>query len=278
MVNLIGISGKIGSGKDTIGILINAHILCAQQKTWGHTPEQILNYYNQTGTILYNDTPVRRFHIKKFADKLKDITCMLTGCTRAELESQEFKAKELPEMWRYIPQWTGSEMIRQGAPEGWPDERVGKYTYRSMLQYVGTDLFRTQLHENVWVNALFADYKEAYDAGDGTLLSYIEADHVIRFPDWVITDCRFPNEAKAIKDHGGVMIRVNRSPFVQAHELAGGDDTIHALGYAVKAQADQHPSETGLDKYRFDYVIDNNGTVEELSEKVKQILIELKLI
>ena len=40
----------------------------------------------------------------------------------------------------------------------------------------------------------------------------------------------------------------------------------------------QHPSETALDDYQFDYVIDNNGTIEELIEKVKVILIKEKLI
>jgi len=32
-----------------------------------------------------------------------------------------------------------------------------------------------------------------------------------------------------------------------------------------------HPSETALDDYEFDYVIDNNGSIEELVEKVKQL-------
>ena len=30
------------------------------------------------------------------------------------------------------------------------------------------------------------------------------------YPNWIITDCRFPNEAKAIKDRDGISIRVNR--------------------------------------------------------------------
>ena len=36
----------------------------------------------------------------------------------------------------------------------------------------------------------------------------------------------------------------------------------------------KHESETALDKEEFDYVIDNNGTLEELKEKVKEILIK----
>jgi dephospho-CoA kinase len=37
-------------------------------------------------------------------------------------------------------------------------------------------------------------------------------------------------------------------------------------------EIDSHPSETVLDTYSdFDYVIDNDGTIEELIEKVKEI-------
>lgn len=37
-------------------------------------------------------------------------------------------------------------------------------------------------------------------------------------------------------------------------------------------------SETELDNAKFDYVIDNNNTVEDLIEKIKQILIKEKII
>ena len=39
------------------------------------------------------------YQIKKFADKLKDIACLLIGCTREQLEDREFKEKELGEEW-----------------------------------------------------------------------------------------------------------------------------------------------------------------------------------
>ena len=76
---------------------------------------------------------------------------------------------------------------------------------------------------------------------------------------WIITDCRFPNEAQAVKQRGGIVIRVNRgkTPVPEG---------------ALKAMVDRsHPSETSLDNYEFDHVIDNNGSIEELVEKVKQL-------
>jgi len=40
----------------------------------------------------------------------------------------------------------------------------------------------------------------------------------------------------------------------------------------------KHPSETALDTATFDYIIDNNGTIEELIIKVKKILIKERII
>ena len=41
----------------------------------------------------------QNWKIVKFADKLKDIVCLLIGCTRQQLECREFKEKELGEEW-----------------------------------------------------------------------------------------------------------------------------------------------------------------------------------
>ena len=43
-------------------------------------------------------------------------------------------------------------------------------------------------------------------------------------------------------------------------------------------RVEPHPSETALDNHSFDYTIDNNGTIEELIEKVREILIKEKVI
>jgi hypothetical protein len=70
-------------------------------------------------------------------------------------------------------------------------------------------------------------------------------------PNWIITDTRFPNEAQAIKDKGGLVIRVDRP--------------------GVKPIND-HPSEIGLDNWKFDYKIANISDIKALSLSVKIIL------
>lgn len=63
----------------------------------------------------------------------------------------------------------------------------------------------------------------------------------------VISDCRFPNEVKAIHEIGGVIIRLNRDwDLISEKSKAGRDPT--------------HISETALDDCQdFDFVIDNHG-------------------
>lgn len=112
----------------------------------------------------------------------------------------------------------------------WDGEVHRHMTVREFLQNLGTDAIRNGLHENTWVNALMAEYDKGGLYPKG----------------WIITDVRFPNEYLAIKGRGGVMIRINR-----------GEPT------------NAHVSETALDNVQFDIEIDNNGTIDELVDKVK---------
>lgn len=120
MSNLIGISGKIGSGKDTAA-------------------EIIQHLTNPMGLDMFP------YEVKKFAGKLKIIASILTGIPVEKFEDQEFKKQYLGEDWNY--------QIDKFNP-------IQKMTVRELLQKLGTEAMREGLHTNVWVNALFADYNE----------------------------------------------------------------------------------------------------------------------
>ena len=132
-----------------------------------------------------------------------------------------------------------------------------KLTPRKLLQLLGTECGRQIIHPNIWVNALFADYKPK-NAPYNTMADLLEDRHhgLLNNPNWIITDVRFPNEAQAIKDRGGIVIRVNR---------------LDVDKFTDNFPQTLHPSETALDGYEFDHVIDNNGSIKELVEKVKQL-------
>jgi hypothetical protein len=108
-------------------------------------------------------------------------------------------------------------------------------TYRLFLQKLGTEAIRNGLHSETWVNALYADYMSFKNK-------------------WLVTDCRFPNEAKSIQKRNGIIVNIvnDRLPIL--------DKTI------------AHPSEFALENYPFDYTIDNSGSFEDLQEQVEKML------
>src|SRR5688572_15077192 len=95
---LIGISGYIGSGKDTFASMLNYQIYTRRYTIYQEK-------YNSTVVVpkSYEDWLVRKnwtgWEIVKFAESLKQIVVLLTGCTREQLEDQDFKESNAPECW-----------------------------------------------------------------------------------------------------------------------------------------------------------------------------------
>ncbi len=251
---IIGLSGYIGCGKDTVGMILQA-LTMQEGSRWKTIPLEYVTAYGGRPNLKGG------WRIKKFAGKLKEIATMLTGIPVEKFEDQEFKKTFLDKQW---DQWRVSwkhgddgpgsatfkteeeaiKFIEDGFEDSVEDIRswghltFEQMTVREFLQKLGTEGLRNNLHNQVWVNALFSDYKE----GDNL----------------IITDVRFPNEAKAIKDLGGVVVRIERMK--TADMIAGPGGT------------QLHPSETSLDGWNFDYVINNNGTLQELLGATRTLL------
>ena len=232
------------------------------------------------------------------ADKLKDMVCILIGCTRDDLENEEFKNTELSQEWDkwkiYYMDYAGDSYTHYFAFENEANDLFNsvsdqsysatidkiKLTPRLILQLLGTDCGRDIIHPNIWVNSTMMAYDKSYSLvpkegfvryGDGyateedyklgELIKYImitEENSDKQYENWIVTDCRFPNEAESINQKNGIVIRVN-------------SDRCN--------NEDKHPSETALDDYdKFNYVIENNGTLEELLYKVRDILKKEELL
>ena len=263
---LISVSGKINSGKDTVGKIIqyltakNEAILdinMPDRDYWINISFEDYFKYNML---------VHKWQIKKFADKLKNIICILIGCTREQLEDESFKSKELGEEWWYFKGRNGS-LISYSEYSKRNDEDLIKPTPRFLLQFIGTNLFRNQLHPEIWVNSLMSEYK-LYKETKPFVNSTLKDDE---YPNWIITDMRFPNELDAVKKRGGITIRVNRPC-----DICGGSG-YHKMSCPV-SKSGEHESETSLDKSKFDYVVDNDSDIQSLIEKIKQILIKERLL
>jgi hypothetical protein len=105
-------------------------------------------------------------------------------------------------------------------------------TPRNILQLVGTECLRRGYRDDVWVKAVERIMREH----EGQ--------------DFVISDCRFPNEAEAIRSWGGKLVKIVR------------------VGAPIIATSG-HASESALATWdAWDYTLFNNGTLEDLATKV----------
>ena len=274
---IISISGKIGSGKDTVGNILQILI------DMPHFSNKAVIEYLDKKDINYS------YENKKFADKLKDIVCLLIGCTREQLEDRDFKETSLGEEWtRYSVAngfWSHSdnnpshkmmdskqctkEEYEEEVKINWQTAYKTVYTPRLLLQHIGTELFRNQIIDGIWVNALMSEYKPKEELV-GTTPENIQWGEV--YPNWIITDTRFPNELQAVKDKGGINIRVNR-PKERELILRNATSIIDTR----KTLEPEHKSETALDNAEFDYVILNNGTIEDLVNECRNIIKDYKI-
>lgn len=270
---IIGICGKINSGKDTVGEIIQ--YLNEYYEVWNLDFENFLDCYNTNKINKYS-----QWQIKKFADKLKDIVCLLIGCTREQLEDEEFKNKELGEEWiRYGKAdgffHTSNGTIMNNAPcskeeyeeelkVNWQTAYKHIYTPRTLLQILGSECGRNLIHPDIWVNSLMSEYKNTelvtkHTKNNNPIIGNIDHEYKqYDYPNWIITDVRFHNEEQAVKSRNGIMIKLLRN-----------------INTPVT-----HKSEQFVQDYiDADYTIDNsNTTIEELVNLVKEILIKEKII
>lgn len=113
---------------------------------------------------------------------------------------------------------------------GWERAKLTHPEVRELLQRMG-DVGRSLYGEDFWVDLTLSEvtYSEKY----------------------VISDCRYPNEAKAIKEIGGKIFRVERP------------------GYGP---ANSHHSETAMDGYQFRGWIMNDGSLDDLQVEVDNLM------
>jgi len=179
---LIGITGKKGSGKDTVAGLL--------QRNWFWTP-------------------------CAFAGELKAIAKRLWDLSEDQVNGS------IQEKERVDPRWGCSP--------------------RHLLQTLGTEAGRAA-HPETWIRFLLQQIAQKDQP--------VDFHHPPR-AGWVVTDVRFPNEASAIRKHGGVIWRVERD---------GG--TGHYT---------DHASETSIDLIVPDRIILNDGTLDDLWAKISGV-------
>lgn len=192
------------------------------------------------GTI--SDLLVDKYQYKKMAlaDPVKDATAVIFGWDRALLEGDTEESRTFRE-----------------APDEFWSERFGfKVTPRWALQKMGTEGGRDTFHDSLWVTALERR---------------INSDNV------VVTDVRFPNEIKKIKSLGGYIVRVRRGKEPEWYDTAYNqninfENKIISIDEMKVYHPEIHISEWAWIGQPMDYVIHNNGTLNELETNLTYMM------
>jgi len=126
-------------------------------------------------------------------------------------------------------------MAREQPLESWPG-----WTVRKLLQFIGTELFRENIDDAIWVKSLW--YRICDDKDNN----------------YVVTDVRFPNELQYFKDNA----LKNHMPFVSMKTVREGCNGVVGLqGHASEAY-----------DLEAEYILENNGTFQDLYSKVDHII------
>jgi hypothetical protein len=178
------------------------------------------------------------FRRDSFAATLKDAVAAVFGWDRELLEGRTKSARE----WR--------EQV-----DSWWSERLNmpELTPRLALQLWGTEVCRRGFHDDIWIASLEARLRNSRD-------------------NIVISDCRFPNEIKAIKQAGGKVIWVQRGELPSWHIMAAKANHGDIFAKEKLKSLGIHASETAWVGTEFDYIIDNNSTVDELYNRIALVV------
>lgn len=268
---ILGISGRKQAGKNTTANILHGIVLKQEGfiKDWniGSNGELLVDSdgwgeFDVTRKdpefVTWADNNMWPFvKIYSFADELKRICIELFDIPFECVYGTDEQKNQLQEhlLWENMPgvmthdniydfidgwgagtQGDINRIIEKGEFMGWPVKKNGPMTAREFMQFFGTDIMR-KTYEPIWVNACIKKIQQEQSA-----LA-------------IIADVRFPNEAKAIEQAGGKVVRLTR----EVHE-------------------DNHSSEVALDDYPFTDYIDNKiESIDVVMVKVKEFYKQLQI-
>lgn len=256
----IGLNGFAGSGKDTVAKMIR-HIL---EKHWNSDFNTAWEEYRQTYTnpampatfskVSVTDmtdfksvasTGFETVFCIAFADQLKFICSSIFGIpverfyqnksTAWICINKKFQYTEIKPNDSSI---ITAEDYYNNISSYAQDSESYWMSLREILVYVGTYVLQQDINKNIFVNIVNNTIKERLHRNPS--LKYA-----------IVTDIRFSHEIEYIREKNGITINIYR-------------DGIEQLDNVAEHDLD--------DETNWDYVIENNGTYEELFRKVWDML------
>jgi hypothetical protein len=178
------------------------------------------------------------FRRESFATTLKDAVSAVFGWDRTMLEGRTKEARE----WReQVDPWWANRLS------------MPTLTPRWVLQYWGTEVCRKSFHDDIWIASLENKLRTSQD-------------------NIVISDCRFPNEISSIRNAGGIIVWVKRGELPDWYNTAVGANSGILPDQELLKRIGIHASETAWVGTKFDAELDNNGSIDQLYQQVKNLL------
>lgn len=176
-----------------------------------------------------------------FAAPLKDACAAIFGWPRALLEGDTIESREFRE-----------------TPDMFWTRKLGidNFTPRLALQLLGTDVLRNQFHQDIWLSSL--EYRFRIKNNDQNV---------------VISDARFRNELELIKSLNGIVVWVQRGELPLWFDDAVKANEGNAIARKIMQTRwrDVHESEWNWAGFPVDYIINNNGSMEDLDKLVNDL-------
>ena len=187
------------------------------------------------------------FRRDSFATTLKDAVSAVFGWDRLMLEGRTAESRA----WReQVDLWWAQRLD------------MPHLTPRWILQHWGTDVLRNHFNDDIWIASLEHKLQRSTD-------------------NVVISDVRFPNEIKAIRRAGGYIYWIQRGELPPWYQCALTENTTDEYdqwllqdAYKLMEQSwpQVHNSEWAWVGQSFDAVIDNNHSVDELYDQLKNLV------
>ena len=190
------------------------------------------------------------FHHASYADSLKSAISVIFGWSEELLSGKTEKSR----VWReQIDEWWSQRLD------------IPNLTPRWVMQHIGTDAMRNHFHPDIWISSLERK------------LQYLQHDVVI-------SDCRFANELQSVKNQNGILVRVNRGKKPKWYKMAQDElKYLKEFGYETGFESvmkacypNVHVTEWGWIAEKFDYEIENDGTLDELYRKIDEIMVKIQ--
>jgi hypothetical protein len=169
-----------------------------------------------------------------FAETLRN---SIWSILKSKIKDKERIYGDIDKKEEIIDDWEIDETIKKTHNCFTDEEKY--WTGRRLLQFFGTEVYRG-VYKDVWIDCFASELE----------------DKMSLFDVFGVTDCRFMNEYDKIKsfekDFDVFFVKVTRP--------------VADNGYST------HESERYIDSFEYNYEIENNGTLDELKQKISVLL------